>query len=225
MKGENYENEFLDKYNDGLSNKELAEYFDISLGTVTSRMSRLGLSRGLKNKVNLSDINYKVLDEYPNYGICDDGRVFNLKRLNVIATTKTKDNYLYVKVVDSNGKRYSKRVNRLVALSFIENADPLNKTQVNHKDLDTLNNSVDNLEWVTPSENIQHSLLYGNRSKYSIETIHFICKLLENGNKVREISILVSKKYNHDERKIIKLVEDIKYCDQWKVISKNYKIK
>lgn len=51
--------------------------------------------------------------------------------------------------------RKAKTVHRIIAETFIPN--PHNKPQVNHKDWNKLNNSISNLEWCTPRENVNHS--------------------------------------------------------------------
>ena len=45
---------------------------------------------------------------------------------------------------------------RLVAIAYIENKE--NKKEVNHIDGNKLNNCIDNLEWISSSENKQHAL-------------------------------------------------------------------
>lgn len=62
----------------------------------------------------------------------------------------------------SNGVKYDIshfRLNRLVATAFIPN--PNNLPQVHHIDHDKLNNKVDNLKWVTASENIKEAIKAG----------------------------------------------------------------
>lgn len=55
-----------------------------------------------------------------------------------------------------NHQRYGVAVHTLVARQFIPNNNPL-ATQVNHKNGNKLQNNVENLEWSTPHENMQHA--------------------------------------------------------------------
>ena len=49
------------------------------------------------------------------------------------------------------GKQYNYMAHRLVAEYFIDN--PNGYTIVHHKDMNKLNNNIENLEWVTSKEN------------------------------------------------------------------------
>lgn len=69
----------------------------------------------------------------------------------------------YLKVKLNTNKNYY--VHRLVAITFIDN--PNNLEIVNHIDNDSLNNCVDNLEWVNSRENACHKFIkYKTSSNY-----------------------------------------------------------
>lgn len=70
-------------------------------------------------------------------------------------------NHKGYKTVHLSREGFNKRVavHRLVAIAFIPNPD--NLPQVNHIDGNKLNNSVDNLEWVTNLDNMRHAVKNG----------------------------------------------------------------
>lgn len=98
---------------------------------------------------------WQILDENINYEVSDTGIVRNRntkKTLNGCISS----GYRSVKLTYENSRQQRFYVHRLVAKYFIQNPDPKNKTLVNHKNGDKLDNNADNLEWVSPRENNLH---------------------------------------------------------------------
>lgn len=89
------------------------------------------------------------------------GRVYSKRTNKILKQVKSKNGYFYLstKIGGRDGKDVCFKVHRLVAMAFIDN--PENKPFINHKDGVKTNNNLDNLEWVTPSENTRHSFLLG----------------------------------------------------------------
>ena len=110
-----------------------------------------------------------------DYTITRNGEIINNGNGRKVKPQPNGKGYLRVSI---GGKL--KFVHRLVAEKYIPN--PENKPQVNHKDGNKLNNSVDNLEWVTNMENRQHAVknllhLSGEKcpwSKLDWEKVDFI---------------------------------------------------
>lgn len=88
------------------------------------------------------------------YQISDHGKLKRLtKNGDKIIRPYHKDRYLKTELW-RNGKRKKAFVHRLVAEHFLPN--PAHFTQINHKDENPENNSVDNLEWCSQKYNANY---------------------------------------------------------------------
>lgn len=90
-----------------------------------------------------------------NLSVSNFGRVF--KNGEELRQNENFDGYSVV----YTGSNRSVGVHRLVAMAFIPNDNPEVKTEVNHKDFNRKNNYVDNLEWLSHSENVRYSHIHG----------------------------------------------------------------
>lgn len=99
----------------------------------------------ISNKGNVKSLDRIIYDDY------NGNRTF--KGL-VMVPGVVNGGYLDIKLSKNNTLTHFK-IHTLVANAFIPNL--FNKPCVNHKDGNKLNNNVDNLEWVTYSENMLHA--------------------------------------------------------------------
>lgn len=89
--------------------------------------------------------------------VSNEGRVRSLLsgKPYILKTQPDKKGYHRLRVtIDKN--KMSFKLHRIVAEAFIEN--PYNLPQVNHKDGNKNNNSVNNLEWITNKDNANHAI-------------------------------------------------------------------
>lgn len=137
----------------------------------------IGIMPGFIRIKNLPGERWKEIKNYPNYMVSTKGRVMRIEHEYVarngmsiyyapiiLQPITSKNGYLYVNL--NRGRKMKHHyIHRLVAEAFIPNIKGL--PQVNHIDEDKTNNCVENLEWCTAEENVNH----GGRNQRSSETL------------------------------------------------------
>lgn len=163
----------------------------------------------------------KEIENYSNYLVSDDGRIFN-KKGHEIKQRLNRDGYPTI-FLWKNNKGTCYCVHRRVAIAFISN--PENKPCINHKDGNKANNTLDNLEWCTYSENLRHAIDTGlfkprrgeeKGSVVSDSTVHEICEMMQDGYR---------NNYIYKKLKISShIVKNIRCGNSWTHISSKYNI-
>ena len=92
--------------------------------------------------------------------VIDKGNgILQHRKERIMNKRESVDGY-YVAKLNVNKKSKSIAIHILVARHFIDN--PNNYPEVNHKDCNRKNNQVDNLEWCTHQQNVEHSKQLGH---------------------------------------------------------------
>lgn len=139
----------------------------------------------VSNKGNVRSLNREVYQS--------NGSIGHYKG-KLLKQDVTKKGYANVRL-SKNNKITKFQVHRLVAITFLPN--PHKKDCVNHIDENKLNNSVENLEWVTHTENMNHGTIQKRLAESKKKKI--IC--VTDGNKFNSVNE-ASEFYNIPRRSI-----------------------
>ena len=104
---------------------------------------------------------YKKIEGIENYSVSDFGNVRNDKTGRILKPGVNSTGYYTVSLTQDKRKA-TRKIHRLVARAFLLNPD--NKPQVDHIDNNQLNNNLNNIRWVTLSENMQNTTKRSNNT-------------------------------------------------------------
>lgn len=155
------ENEVLIKTYSSI--EECAKDLSVSYRTVTRNTDTNNLYRGFYLRRKSKPVEKIIENEIwasveGTYEISNKGRCWNFQTGKYLKQKFTASGYIaYTYYV--NGKAITRGAHVLVAKAFIPNVE--NLPEVNHKNLNKSDNTVENLEWVTSSRNRLHAIENG----------------------------------------------------------------
>lgn len=114
------------------------------------------------------------------YRVNCNGDVYSIRKNKILTPERLSGGYLRVGLFDELGNRKRFLIHRLVLCEFDEYRQ-YPEWEVNHIDMDTSNNHISNLEWVTQEQNHQHAV-ENNPTRY---------------DKSRELCSKIGKEYGH----------------------------
>lgn len=168
---------------------------------------------------------YKVINikgEETHYILYKDGRVKNIETNKFVRSWINMHGRREI-CLSHKGKKYFRRLARLLAETFIPN--PNNLPEVDHINGDRLDDRLENLEWVTSEENLKRAKDLGIQSRFgedspvsilTEEQVKEICRRLERG----ESGKIIAGDFNISRTNI----SDIKNGHIWTNISKDYNL-
>ena len=118
--------------------------------------------RATQHKSN-TPVEWEQAEGFSRYLISTDGQVYSIDNDKILKPNRNSSGYVRVDVCNDEGIKKHMRVHRLVYMAHIGVIPE--GMQINHKDEDKTNNCIENLEVVTPKQNIHYGSASIRRSE------------------------------------------------------------
>lgn len=172
------------------------------------------IRKNILNTINHSEEVFCFYNESYDILVSNYGTIKKASTGKILKPHKNKNGYYCVNIKYFNGKRMSTLVHRLVANTYLKAFNNDNYVfEVNHIDGNKTNNHVNNLEWVTRGENLQHARdnklfksLKGEKSprcKFTRQDCKDMIEFYRSGLKIKEIAEL----YKADRNTVSNIVK------------------
>ena len=129
---------------------------------------------------------WKPVPGHSGYEVSSSGEVRNSATGHLMKQIASNWGYMRTQIREGE-RRIQLSVHRAVAMAFVPN--PGGKPQVNHINGDKSDNRAENLEWVTPSENVRKAFDTGLHAKPSRE---HMARMLRASNASRRRAVIRS---------------------------------
>lgn len=127
------------------------------------------------------------------YTVDENGNVYSLRRKKYVAHKIDKDGYHEVGLYKPESGQKWFRVHGVVLLAFV--GPRPHGCHIDHIDCDIDNNNISNLRYVTPKENIHHSIAVGHHG--SVRNSKAVIAIDSNGVERRFVSINEASRQMH----------------------------
>lgn len=162
----------------------------------------------------------RVIEEFDLYTISNKGVVTNTRTNKNLKPIKTNGGYLQVNL-SMKGKRKACLIHQLVAEAFLDKPIDYGRkgSVINHKDGNKWNNDVDNLEYISQKENVNHAVDEGLMN-FKGENSYNASFTQEQANQIRAEYIprivsqrALAEKYGVSEHTIWRIINNKTYVE------------
>lgn len=178
-----------------------------------------------KNSIFINDIEFKQIQEFPNYYISNNCIVYSKFNNKLLKRTYSNNGYIRYSFNNEIYKGIKKYAHRILYETWVGNIPE--DFVIDHKDGHKWNTCVDNLEAVTRQENNIRAYmleLRPNVIEYSNNEIRDICRLLQDGSDTSDIYEYFGAYSNKERQNIMMLVHRLRKGNYRKYITNDYNI-
>ena len=101
---------------------------------------------------------FKQIDNYPDYFISNQGRLYSSKTKRFIGNINKKIGYKMATL--SHGRKTATLYIHHLVMEYFGEKQPQIDFEIDHKDRNKLNNEIENIQWVSHEENLKNRNAY-----------------------------------------------------------------